>query len=235
MEAQQVGVESTGRLAELVARLRSGVPLDKLSPESRRHGGLSGEDVRTDQRWRLLGATAYVVATHGYWPATIQQIVDAAKVSKKTFYKHFSSKEEAFLAAFEVNELVIAGVRDSIDFADLDRLLDTMIGSYLAVLQLAPEVTEMLLFQPLGATPAIRSARTAAIARYTAALQQAFADARQAGLPIAELSDAEITMLLGAINELCVQHIDAHGLGDLPAALHAPLAAFVERVLSIRT
>lgn len=219
------------QFAYLVARLRRGEELDKLAPLARRQGLLSDEDARINQRWRLLGATAYVVATRGYWPATIAEIARAAKVSKKTFYQHFSSKEDAFLAAYDVIGVVIAEVRSVLDLSSLEALVASLIGRYLGTLGHAPEFTQMLLFQPLASTPAIRARRIAGWGRYVTAIQEVLRDAHASGLAVAELTDAEIMAMLGGINELCIQHISAHGMSDLEAALAEPLRAFVHRML----
>ena len=41
------------------------------------------------------------VAEHGYNKTTVALITDAASVSRRTFYEHFSGKEDCFLAAFD--------------------------------------------------------------------------------------------------------------------------------------
>ena len=51
--------------------------------------------VSESQRWRLLRAFAGVVADKGLARTTIEDATSAAGVSKKTFYKFFSSKEES--------------------------------------------------------------------------------------------------------------------------------------------
>lgn len=54
-----------------------------------------------DQRRRLLRAIGELVADRGYADVTVELIVKRARVSYKTFYKHFDSKEECFVALFE--------------------------------------------------------------------------------------------------------------------------------------
>ena len=51
-----------------------------------------------DQRRRILRAVSELVAERGYGNLTVELIVKRARVSYKTFYKHFSSREECFLA-----------------------------------------------------------------------------------------------------------------------------------------
>jgi AcrR family transcriptional regulator len=62
---------------------------------------LSRESAAEDQRRRILRATGELVAKRGYADVTVARIVKAAHVSFKTFYRHFSGKEECFLALFD--------------------------------------------------------------------------------------------------------------------------------------
>jgi AcrR family transcriptional regulator len=54
-----------------------------------------------DQRRRILRAIAELVAKRGYADVTVELIVKRARVSYKTFYKHFSGKEECFQEFFD--------------------------------------------------------------------------------------------------------------------------------------
>ncbi|MBA3866584.1 MAG: TetR/AcrR family transcriptional regulator [Solirubrobacterales bacterium] len=57
--------------------------------------------VKADQRRRILRATGELVAKRGYAAVTVELIIKRAKVSFKTFYNHFSGKEECFLELFD--------------------------------------------------------------------------------------------------------------------------------------
>jgi AcrR family transcriptional regulator len=50
---------------------------------------------------RLLRALAAVVSEKGYQEAKISEIVERAKTSRRTFYEHFDSKEDAMVAALD--------------------------------------------------------------------------------------------------------------------------------------
>ncbi len=55
-----------------------------------------------NQRERLNAAVIQAVAAGGYSATTIAQITSAAGLSRRTFYEHFSNKEDCFAAAHEV-------------------------------------------------------------------------------------------------------------------------------------
>lgn len=56
---------------------------------------------KLSQRERIMRAAAQVAVQRGYAALSIPAISAAAGVSNQTFYEHFGSKQEAFLAAFD--------------------------------------------------------------------------------------------------------------------------------------
>jgi AcrR family transcriptional regulator len=72
------------------------------------------EQTRREQRRRILRATAELVAKRGYNAVTADMIVKRAKVSPRTFYRHYRSKEDCFLALFDA---VFARVRGDVEEA----------------------------------------------------------------------------------------------------------------------
>lgn len=56
---------------------------------------------RTDAKTKLLDAALRVIRTKGYGAATVDDICQAAGVSKGSFFHHFASKEELAIAAAE--------------------------------------------------------------------------------------------------------------------------------------
>lgn len=65
-------------------------------PDSRR------SRAELSQRDRIVRAAARVVVERGYEALSIPAISGAAGTSNQTFYEHFPSKRDAFLAAFEI-------------------------------------------------------------------------------------------------------------------------------------
>lgn len=70
-------------------------------PLPRGRHGLTREFVERDQRERLLVAIADSLRDHGYDQTTVSLIGRRARVSKSDFYRHFASKEECFVAAYD--------------------------------------------------------------------------------------------------------------------------------------
>ena len=71
--------------------------------------------VEADQRRRILRATGELVAKRGYHDVTVELIVKRARVSFKTFYKHFANKDECFLTLFDATfENIEARIREAL-------------------------------------------------------------------------------------------------------------------------
>jgi AcrR family transcriptional regulator len=59
--------------------------------------------IKAIQRERLIIAMISAVSELGYLGINVQDVIDRAGVSRPTFYEHFSSKEDCFLAAFDTS------------------------------------------------------------------------------------------------------------------------------------
>ncbi len=97
------------------------MPEEELGPLPAGRHGFSPEQVAHNQYERLIAGFASAVAEHGYNEVTITHITQEAKVSRRVFYANFESKEQCFLAAFDVvvahiRELVAAAVESAPDW-----------------------------------------------------------------------------------------------------------------------
>jgi AcrR family transcriptional regulator len=165
---------------------------------------LAREEVLASQRGRLLDAMAEVVAERGYGAATVADVIEHAGVSRKTFYEHFSSKEDCFLAAYDTGvEVLMATMRDGAD----------PIGAYLTTLSTEPAFARTFLIE-------IGAAGPRAIARRQE-VHEAFA---------AMISDRpEALAVVGALNETVTKEVAAGRTADLPR-LHGFLSDVYARL-----
>lgn len=199
----------------------------------RHRHNLTPAQVDESQRWRLIAATAEVIAQQGYSRTTVDQISAAAGVSKKSFYKFFVDKEAALLAAYDAVGLVISTMSAAIPErpTDLAGLLRSVIEGYLHALQIAPAFTTMLLLRAPGATPATVERRIAGVDRYADSIAGFLAYGQQHGIAVADVSHPEIVAMLGGINELCIHQVQRHGVETLDE-LTDTLLVFALRVLA---
>ena len=211
--------------------------LPRLPPG--RHG-LPREFVAKNQRDRLTAGTIAAVCEHGYHDTTISQIAAAAGVSRRTFYVHFDSKEECFLATFDE---IAAHLRRAAEEAaseaggadaEWGRRVAAKLAAALAVFAANPQLARFTLAVPP------RAGVAAVMARYREALELALAELT-AGMP--EASDppapslAVQQSLIGGIAALIVGRIEA-GEGErveelLPDLVELFLAPFLGRAEAV--
>jgi TetR/AcrR family transcriptional repressor of nem operon len=63
--------------------------------------GMQTYSLQHESKRRLLDAALYVIRTKGYTAARVEDICEAAGLTKGSFFHHFKSKEDLALAAAE--------------------------------------------------------------------------------------------------------------------------------------
>jgi AcrR family transcriptional regulator len=121
-----------------------------------RHG-LPREFVVHNQRERLIAGLAEAVAENGYTGTTIAHITRHAAVSRRTFYEHFSSKDECFVAAYdtvtvELREMVGNAFEEQDDWA---HAVKAEIASMLAFLAARPSLARLSMAEARVAGPVV--------------------------------------------------------------------------------
>jgi len=130
-----------------------------------RHG-LPREFVTHNQRERLIAGIAEAISEHGYSGTTIAHITRAAAVSRRTFYEHFESKDECFVAAYDA---VMGELRERVSEAfeeseDWPQSIKAGIDAMLEFLAANPSLARLCMVEALVAGPAV-------VERYDAAIQ----------------------------------------------------------------
>ena len=130
---------------------------ETLGPLPAGRHGFSRELVAHNQRERLIAGLATAVAEHGYQAVTITHITKQARVSRRVFYANFESKEECFLAAFEV---VVGHIRELAAEAvapipDWPRRAVAASRAVLSFLASEPDLARLCLVESQSAGPAV--------------------------------------------------------------------------------
>jgi AcrR family transcriptional regulator len=188
-----------GDAAQTAAQLAAG--RDRLPPG--RHG-LPRDFVAENQRERLLNGIVEAVAERGYNETTIGRITEAAKISRRTFYEYFASKEECFLAAFAmIDEHVRAAMLKAGDPAEpWPEQVRARLGVLLATLARDGDVARFYLVEPLAAGGELA-------ARYRDAMQL-LAEAIRPQTGIAEMNvEVRDQALIGGVATLIARRLKA--------------------------
>lgn len=195
----------------------AGLPLELAMARlpTGRHG-LPRSFVAHNQRLRIVAAMLRVLPRHGYPAITIGHVTGEAGVSRAAFYQQFGSKEECFLATYDVAgrwfcESVERAVAAETKWAERIR-----IGAAEALRLLAanPLVAHLMAVEALQAGRAARERQQAMLDRFAAALR---ADRPgRPGLPV-DLAD----LLLGGVVALVARYVDSDRAERLPEATTA--------------
>jgi AcrR family transcriptional regulator len=199
------------------------VPAEDYPPELARlppgRHGLPREFVIHNQRERLIAGLAEAIAENGYSGTTIAHITRHAAVSRRTFYEHFSSKDECFVAAYDT---VMEELRGRVSTAfeaedDWPHAVKAGIGAMLEFLAAEPHLARLCMVEALVAGPVV-------VERYDAAIQSFvpyFQTGREGRPPevLARLSPTTEEALVGGMVSLISRRIIAGKAEELEELL----------------
>lgn len=165
----------------------------------------------------MLDALADVVSFKGYVAMSVEDVVSAAGVSRRTFYDHFSGKEDAFLQAYdEVAGELLRRVRgrfeDSASFAEG---VVTSLSAFLEFNAAEPRYADMCIVEVLAAGPAAIERRNALMHELSELLDR---DGRTVpdGIRPPKLTAETV---IGGIYEVVYSRVLDGRAGELPALL----------------
>ena len=166
-------------------------------------------------RERLVEAMADLLAERGYASVTVAEIVARARVSKRTFYEQFAEREDCFLATYvalaEEPLARIAAAATDPDAADgpLTDQVGRAVGAYLEAMAERPALTRALLTEIATVGSRGRAVRREVLHRFAAQLVALSEEARLLHAGVAPLSPTLALGLVGGINELVLDAVDA--------------------------
>jgi AcrR family transcriptional regulator len=198
-----------------VASNRSSTEPNERLPRGRH--GLSREAVTESQRNRILQAMIEVVSERGYPETRVVDVIQIAGVSRKTFYELFSSKEDCFLATYDVllGNLLGDTARgfESKPGAPWAERIARGLGELLADLAEHPDEARFAVVEVLAAGPRALARRDAALRQFTGFLDEGRAEA---AVELPAITSLSIT---GGIYELLYSEILHGRAARLPSFL----------------
>lgn len=186
-------------------------------PLPRGRHGLPRETVTESQRGRIIQAMIEAVAERGYQETRVADVVEGARVARKTFYDFFDDKEDCFLAAYDQVsarqfDAASSAFTETPDAPWAERIRAAM-AALLESLASGPEGARFAIVEVLAAGPK-------ALARRDAALRQ-FAELVDAGRTESSLDLPGMTSvaIVGGVFELLYSEILHGATARLPARL----------------
>jgi len=166
-----------------------------------RHG-LPDSHVRENQRWRLLGACAEVIAARGYGGLSLRALTKEAAVSKDTFYKHFESLGECVVETYAmVAESVLVAAGRGCEGAQSGSATNVGVETIARLFSEEPALAYVLADMALLDLPGVYSEQAKLVERLAASLASAtLEDAGAGGRLDRRLSLHRVRAALGCLS-----------------------------------
>jgi AcrR family transcriptional regulator len=180
--------------------------------------------VDTPPRARLTAGLAEAIAEKGYAAATIADVVRHARVSKRTFYEHFADKEACFLALYsDSSDEMVALIAEAAwgdgaagTGAAWEARAEAAARTYFSRLAAEPALTRAALLEVQAAGPRALKLRREVQGRYARLLIELSARAAAEEDGLRPLSPTMATAVVGALNELMLEAVEADRTAALP-------------------
>jgi AcrR family transcriptional regulator len=195
----------------MVARMSNRQQAVRLAPGAH---GLARDEVDLIQRQRLFDAMAEVVAEVGYEEASVERVLVAAGVSRRTFYELFSDREDCFVAAYDA--AMRAAFKVVVD-AYLEcntpaRRIEAALAAFLTHWAEHPATARMCIVEVFAAGARARERRAEFMERFAALMEHALGDLRGDRA----LDRLAAQALVGGVHEVIYGPIDRRDVRELP-------------------
>ncbi len=136
--------------------------------------GASHGQIVEIQRSRLLAAAVGAVDELGYADTTVADVTSRARVSRRTFYELFSSREECLIAVLEDVVALIAkdAARAGVEGLPWRERVRTRLWAILAFLDREPALARVCVIQALRGGPEVLRRREEILARLAAVVDE---------------------------------------------------------------
>jgi AcrR family transcriptional regulator len=177
-----------------------------------------------DFRRRLLDGLAASIEERGYRESTVADIVRGARTSKRTFYDHFSSKEECFAELLSANtEDLATALIEAVDpSAPWQLQVRQAITAYVGTIEAAPAITLSWIRELPGLGEAARPMLRRGFSRLAELIVALTHSPGFVQAGVRPMSPAAAVILLGGLRELTAQTVED---GGSPAEMIEPAVA----------
>lgn len=185
----------------------------------------SRDELRADQRRRLLNAMATILVRDGFHGARIQDIAREAKVSLRTFYAEFETKEQCFLALHrELTDQMITTLGESVTFdKPWKEVMRDGFETYYSLLATFPKLTRAISIELATLSDDARRQRDDALKEFAALLTDLVEQGRAVypEIPSQPLHPMVARGMIGSITELVDSSVTRDEIDQLPQLVDA--------------
>ncbi|HMJ13743.1 MAG TPA: TetR/AcrR family transcriptional regulator [Polyangiaceae bacterium] len=196
--------------------MRSTAQKRRVSARARREGPgsydrqASSEQRRAEQRARLLAAANAVFARDGYARASVDAIVERARMSRRTFYEHFNDISDIFLHVYDQAASVLLRVVDSAIRQKKDPVekLEAGVVAYLQTFQQNADIARVIHREIRAAGPAHALRHELAVMRFASLLSEGVVEAYARGSATRAPTETTVYALVAGLEAVGVRYVD---------------------------
>ena len=197
------------------ARPRRKLPPRRPDQLPRGRHGLSPDEVAASQRARILDGMKALSAARGYHEASVADVIKAAGVTRKAFYKLFEDKEQCFIQAYERDlarllTLMLEAFETQDAWADRVR---AALSALLHALARDPAAARLCFVEVMAAGPRAIAARNEAMRGFTIVFDTGRLEDDRSRPPALALN------MVGGMSEIVHREIAAGRAESLPSIL----------------
>jgi AcrR family transcriptional regulator len=169
----------------------------------------SPEERKRDQVQRLLDAAVEIFAARGFAGATVELIIERARMSRKTFYEHFEDLRDALLTlvargadrAFESVEAAVSAESDPI------AQLRVGVRAFLSIVAQNAAISRVVFREVRAAGPKFEQHRERILGRYVALLVSRLAAAHERGVLSRPPDELTVYALVAALESVAMRYV----------------------------
>lgn len=169
--------------------------------------------MKADFRQRLFDALEESIAQDGYPRTTIADVVRRARTSRRTFYEHFASKDECFVALLtEANATQVRRITAAVDpAAPWETQVRQAVEGWIASMDSRPALMLSWIRDVPALGLAARVLQREALENFVAMVQGLVVSEKFIAGGAGEVSRQRIVMLLGGLRELSAVTVETGG------------------------
>jgi AcrR family transcriptional regulator len=173
----------------------------------------AADEDKNNFRRRLLDAMALSIAEDGYQKTTVGDIVRRARTSRRTFYEHFTSKEECLVALLtDINAEQIRQIYAAVDReAPWQRQVRQAIESWISSAESRAPITLSWIRDVPSLGEATRRLQREVMENFVAMCQTITDSEEFRAAGVSGVSRQRIIMLLGGLRELTAITVENDG------------------------
>ncbi|GAB3209769.1 TetR/AcrR family transcriptional regulator [Nocardia tengchongensis] len=193
--------------------------------------------VLTSQRGRLIEAMVECVEAKGYHAITLTDIVARARVSRSTFYEHFTNKEQCFIEAVRTaSDIMATRIVDELGQLPIDagahERIESIVVTFCETVASEPDFARLMLVEAFKVDQESVALRDLSVDRFADLYRAFYAEARVTDPSLPVIADELFALIPDAIGERTRRVIVADGAHRVPEL--APLfVEFVNAVLGL--